>query len=186
MFDYLNVDKKFFPQIKEIEENNYSLSNFQTKDFDNSLENYYVDENGNLFIEKVEYSFIENKETPKKGKWTPPFFQEEKSRTKIPYAFTGIVNAYDYLQDINNQKNEIFVSLDFKFFDGILQGIGIVRELKVIEYDIILQRKKDIEIIRAKKENDVLYKISFYLAMKILKIINILNKLYSFLISYSK
>ena len=78
MFDTIHIYKKFLPSIKQVEDNGYSLSSLQTKDFENLLETYHVDENGKLTLDKVEYVFIENDKPKVKGKWNPPFFQEEK------------------------------------------------------------------------------------------------------------
>jgi hypothetical protein len=97
MFDTIHIHKKFLPTVEVIENNGYSLSSLQTKDFDNLLEEYHVDENGKLFLDKVEYVIIENNTPPQKGKWNPPFFQEEKSRERVFIPYTGTV-SYTHLR----------------------------------------------------------------------------------------
>ena len=78
------LDKSLFPSVPELEKRNYNPLKFQTKDLENSLLDYYIDSNKELYIDEVEYDVIPNPNSGKKG-WNPPFFMEEKSRADSEY-----------------------------------------------------------------------------------------------------
>jgi hypothetical protein len=184
MFDTMYFHKKFLPAIEPVEKNGYSLISLQTKDFENLLEEYHVDENGRLYLDKVDYILVENDVLPEKGKWNPPFFQEEKGRERIFIPHTGIVTAGIFFMDYKNEKDEIFVDIDFKFIDGILQETGKVKIIKVTPIQEVLETRRKIEERRYKKENDVLYCICNYLSRKLNRLLFKLHKIQDFLLSY--
>jgi len=184
MFDTIHIDKKFLPFIKEIQKNGYFLNSLQTKDFDNLLEDYYVDENGKLFLDKVEYIIIENPDPPQRKKWNPPFFQEEKSRERIFIPYTGIVTAGAFFMDYNNPKDEIFVDIDFKFIDGLLQSKGSVKEIRITLVEDVLENRRKLEENRFKRDNDFIYQISTKISRFISRITNKLHRFQTWLNSY--
>lgn len=184
MFDTIYIYKKFLPSIKQVEDNGYSLSSLQTKDFENLLETYHVDENGKLTLDKVEYVFIENDKPKVKGKWNPPFFQEEKSRERIFIPHTGIITAGAFFMDYNNPKDEIFVDIDFKFIDGILQSVGTIKTMTITPVEQVLERRRQIEESRNKRDKDNLYQLYRFISKVISRVTARLNRIQTWLNSY--
>lgn len=184
MFDTIHIHKKFLPSVKELKQNGYNLSSLQTKVFDNLLEDYHVGEDGLLYMDKVEYEFTLNTNTSADKKWNPPFFQEEKSRTKMQLPHTGIVTAGAFFMDYHNPKDEIFIDIDFKFIDGVLQGQGIVNRLTVTPINIVLERRREIEERRNRRDNDPLYHISKYFLYIVNRVISKLHRIQNYLLSY--
>lgn len=185
LFDTIHIHKKFLPEIPEIKESGYDveLGNFQTKSFDNFLEDYYVDESGKLSFDNTEYEFIKNKKTSKKGKWNPPFFQKEKSRNRMFSAFNGIAEVYTYLSDSVKPKNEIFVSFLLNFNNGLLEKIELSEKM-ITPLQVILDRNKKLEAIRTKRKNDKVYFICAKLISLVSKITSKLNKFENWLRKY--
>lgn len=184
MFDTIHIHDKFLPKIKELEINKYCIKSLQTKNFDNLLENYHVGEDGVLFLDKVDYELVEN-QNASKGGWNPPFFQEEKSREKIQFPYTGIVTAGMFFMDYtDNPKDEIFVDINFKFVDGVLQEVGKIKTLKVTPSQEVLERRQKIKEIKLKIENDIKYHIFKYISKFLTKIIISLNKINNYLVTY--
>lgn len=184
MFDIIHIHNKFLPKIKEMNDNGYSLSNLQTKSFDGLLEDYHVGEDGILLLDKVEYVFSENTENFEKDRWNPPFFQEEKSRTKVVHPYNGLINAGAFFMDFNNSKDEIFVSIDFKFINGVLEDVGIIKELQITPLQKLLEvRKKNIEN-KDKKQKDIKYRVFNYFSTLVNRLIYKLSKLQLCLNSY--
>ena len=184
MFDIMHIHSKFLPKIKELDSNGYAFSNLQTKDFEGLLEAYHVGEDGVLLLDKVEYVFIENTELPRKGKWNPPFFQEEKSRTKVVYPYNGTITAGAFFMDYKNPKDEIFVDIDFKFIDGVLQKVGTIKELQITPLQKVLERREQILEKRNKKEKDIKYRIFNYFSKFVNILILKLSKIQFSLTSY--
>lgn len=184
MFDTIHINKKFLPTIREIEKHGYSLNSLQTKDFDNLLEDYHVDEYGKLFLDKVEYILVENTNPTEKRKWNPLFFQEEKSRERVFVPYTGVVTAGAFLMDFNNPKDEIFIDIDFKFIDGVLQSTGSVKTMKITTVEEVLKNRRKIEERKHKTDNDLIYQISRSLNRFISIIVYKLNKVQNWLNSY--
>lgn len=184
MFDTIFINKKFLPKVEELTRNEYNLISLQTKDFENLLENYFVGEDGSLELDKVEYEMIPNLELPKKGKWNPPFFEEIKSSERIKIPFTGIIRAATFFTSYTNPKDEIFLDIDFKFIDGIIQGVGVIKTLQITTADIVVERRRLAEEYRNKRDNDMKYRISKFCARKISIVLAYLNKLNNWLYSY--
>lgn len=185
MFDNIFINKKFIPEIPEIQKLGYTIFELQTKDFDNLMDRYDVDENGKLTLEKVEYDVVENIIKPEKDKWCPPFHLEEKNKTITDFPYTGIVDACAYLCDRANNKDEVFVDLKFKFIDGILQSVGLVDNLTITSFETILDNNKKFEELYNKRNNDAIYCLFRYLTKIIYKVIHNLSKLNSWLCSYN-
>jgi len=184
MFDTIYVNNKLLPVINELLKNNYSLSALQTKDFECSLLEYHVDENGTLTLDDVEYIFTENKESSKKGKWRPPFFQEEKSRKRVFVPYTGIVIAGAFFMNYIDYKDEIFVDIEFKFVDGVLQGIGKIHNMTITPASEVLERRKIQEERKIKRDNDFICQVSLKLSSYISKVISILKRVQYWLYSH--
>lgn len=184
MFDIIHIHKKFLPKIKELDDNGYALSNLQTKSFDGLLEDYHVGEDGILLLDKVEYVFLENTEAPEKGRWNPPFFQEEKSRTKVVHSYNGLITAGAFFMDFNNSKDEIFVNIDFEFMNGVLKNVGTITELQITPLQEILERRKKIIENRDKKQKDIKYRVFNYFSNFVNRLIFKLSKIQTCLNSY--
>jgi len=184
MFDTIHIHGNFLPKVKELDYNGYKLNNLQTKSFDGLLEEYYVGEDGVLLLDKVDYVLLENTEYQKKTKCSPPFFQEEKSRIKVVYPYTGIITAGAFFMNYHNSKDEIFIDIDFNFVNGTVKDIGIIKKLEITPYEKILEKRKQIEEKRRKKDSDIKYQVFKYLSRFINKILLKLSKIQFCLNSY--
>jgi hypothetical protein len=184
MFDNLYINKNFLPSIPIMELNGYEIKELQTKDFDNLLENYFVDENGSLVLEKVDYEIIVNEEPPQKGKWTPPFFQEEIGRSTVNFPFTGIVNGVGCYLDSLDTKDKIYLDLKFKFINGILQGVGVVDKIDVTPIKEVLECKQFWKEFHNKRKKDPIFQILRKASILIHRIIYRLQKLNNWINSY--
>jgi hypothetical protein len=71
MFDSISIHESLLPSLPELEKRNLNPLKFQTKNLDNSLSEFYIESNGELFVDEVEYDIIENKNLEKTG-WNPP------------------------------------------------------------------------------------------------------------------
>lgn len=83
---------------------------WQTKDFDCTLSNFYIEE-GKLFLEHVETKWVEE-DGPFGG------FLEPISKEKQLYNKTCSIQAYDLL---DSEEVDIWIEIQFVFIDGILQ-----------------------------------------------------------------
>ena len=186
MFDNIHINEIFIPKIQELIDNDYKIKVLQTKSLDCLLEDYYIDENGKFFVDKVEYDVIVNMESEKKFKW-PPFYTEEKNRERKFVSHTGLIDAYEYFSknDINGypEKNSVSVKLTFKLIDGIVKDTKI-SEIKVYKKEELLNQKLEREKFCALRESDPFYHISRYLFRCLNRIINFLNKIQNKLINY--
>jgi len=89
---------------------------WQTKDFDCTLSNFYIEE-GKLFEERVESRWVEA---------SGPFggFLEPISKEKIPYNRTCTIKAYDY---VDSKPVDVWIEMYFVFIDGVLQKTSLVK-----------------------------------------------------------
>lgn len=83
---------------------------WQTKDFDCTLSNFYIEE-GKLFLEHVERKWVEE-DGPFGG------FLKPISKEKQLYNKTCSIQAYELL---NSEEVDIWIEIQFVFIDGILQ-----------------------------------------------------------------
>jgi hypothetical protein len=183
MYDTVIVNKKFLPNILELKKHNYVIETLQTKCLANLLETYIIDENGLLHHDDVEFDFVENKNF-KKGGWNPPFFLEEKSRNTVFLPYTGTIEAYEYFSDFKQEKDSVWISLTFKFVDGILQGLPLLSELKVDNIENIKKRNLEHNLIMQKRKKDPVYKLTRFLWRMLSIVITKLCKVQGLLMKY--
>ena len=102
---------------------------FQTKDFESLLDNYILNEEGELFHIKKEYKWKTDEDSLLRG-----YLDVVKEET-VPYNFHGVVNFYCYTtvnEDSTSDKAQD-VSLEYlaKFTNGKLENI------ELFSYEII-------------------------------------------------
>jgi hypothetical protein len=98
-------------------------SEFQTKDFDNVLDLYILNENGDLLCRKREYEWKDDDSAFLKG------YMEVVKEEIVPYNYHGVVNFYCYETVRNKDGNKATdISIDYlaKFTNGKLENIEIL------------------------------------------------------------
>lgn len=147
---------------------------FQTKDLDNRLQEYYIDENNTLFIYKSTY--------------------EENGYTKeaklVPVDVTHTINMYDYIAD-NNSDYDYFIEYNVVIIKGKIDSATLVN----FKPENNLKRKTDEKIfwdnIKLKKKlhrtkryrfiyiplSNLIFKFSNGVGKLIQKIVTILNRI---------
>jgi hypothetical protein len=183
MFDYLDIDEKFIPTLPELEDRGYKCSSFQTKDLDNALINYYIDCNGQLSYDDVEYDVIDNPNKDKRG-WNPPFFLEERTRTRLISNYTGIINAVEFFNDSKEDSDNIWLKLEYTFVEGKIYKPVTVKDLIITSNKTAKENRIKWELIHEKRKRDPLFQISRYVSDVLSKIISKLTKFRSYVSAY--
>lgn len=97
---------------------------FQTKDFENLLELYILNEDGDLLYRKREYKWTDDDSAFLKG------YMDIIKEEIVPYNFHGVVNFYCYetVHEEEDNKKATDVSIDYlaKFSNGKLESIEIL------------------------------------------------------------
>jgi hypothetical protein len=102
---------------------------FQTKDLENLLDNYILNEDGELLWIKKEYKWVDDEDAFLKG------YMEKISEEIVPFHFHGILNFYCYetvyeSDEVSFDKEEKAkdISIDYlaKFTNGKLDFIEIL------------------------------------------------------------
>jgi hypothetical protein len=148
MFDSIKVKAKL-PLNDELKSYNLNWEEieFQTKDLENCLLEYILDENGFLFEEVIEREYVEySKEERKKDKniktWN--LFKEVKeiSRTTKKLDYHGVLNFYCY--EKINDKEQICVDFEAFFIYGKIDKILLKSFEKhpVKSYDDWIEKQK--------------------------------------------
>jgi len=123
---------------------------FQTKDLDNLLDNYTINEKGELILHAVEYKFVPEEERLYYGKpeWDKNFLFQLCGAYKAVSTedkfidFTGTINFYSNLSNenlyfinfnertVNDKPVDSYSWIEFsaKFENGVVQ------EIKLVEY----------------------------------------------------
>jgi hypothetical protein len=121
MFDSIKVKAKL-PLTDELKGYNLNWEEieFQTKDLDNCLSEYILDENGFLFEEVVEREYVEYSKEERKGEKVKPWniFKDVKeiSRTTKKIDYHGVLTFY-CVEKIN-EKEQIWVDFEAFFIYG--------------------------------------------------------------------
>lgn len=121
----------------------YSLE-FQTKDFDNTMSEYILDESGKLLYNKCEYEWVDDDDAFLKG--TLKLISEEI----VPHPYHGVVNFYFYETVYGpGEDQSVDVTVDYlaKFSDGYLVDI------EVLNYEITDSSDRQIAIREMIKES---------------------------------
>lgn len=100
--------------------------NFQTKDLDNLLTDFIIDESGNLLELQVKREWVDDDSAFLKG-----YFKAIDEKI-VPFKYHGIIRFYTYETIKTSDISGYDVSLDYqaKFNDGVLV------DLELIDYEI--------------------------------------------------
>jgi hypothetical protein len=159
MFDYFRV-KKEIPIPEELKPLNIDWKNleFQTKDLENCLLEYFIGEDSFLYEVEVDREYIPFTEEEKKNQdyraWSPWKDVVEKSRTNKKVNFHGKIKFYTY--ETFSEDEDFFIDYDAYFIYGKLDKI------ELLKFEKIPSRKKNYEnFIKEleEKENRLLKKI---------------------------
>jgi hypothetical protein len=97
---------------------------FQTKDFENTLELYILNEDGDLLYRKRQYRWVDDDSAFLKG------YMDVTKEEIVPYDFHGVVNFYCYetVRDEQDGKKATDILIDYlaKFTNGKLENIQIL------------------------------------------------------------
>jgi hypothetical protein len=106
--------------IKDIDFKIIQDAEFQTKDFDSSLNVYTITKEGKLFLKKAEYKWVDDDNSFLKG------YLDEVSSSQEDTNFHGEFNFYCF-EYIQKDNKEINVCIDYiaKFTNGHLDNIRI-------------------------------------------------------------
>lgn len=142
MFDYLKV-KKPVPLPEEVKPLNIDWKNieFQTKDLENCLIEYFIGEDDFLYETQIEHEYVPYTEEEKKDKnhraWSPWKNVIEKSRTDVKVDFHGKIGFYTY--ETLNEEQDFSLDYEAYFIYGKLDKL----ELK--KFEKFPSRKKEQE-----------------------------------------
>jgi len=135
MFDYVKCDYPL-PDIEVAEKWNIDLKSvsFQTKDMDNCLEEYIIKNDGELYIVKNEYKWVDDDNSFLKG------YCEVVSSEEVKAEYHGMMNFYHYEHDLTKDDKHFTLSIDFlaKFVDNKLVDLKVleVEEKDITEYKL--------------------------------------------------
>ena len=172
MFDDLLIHKSLIDEaIKDTDlsfEDKDGYYYFQTKDLDNLLNCYYLQEDGNLVLKEQEYEFIEdNNNEPKSifnlGYKNVPIGEPEYIKKDI----SNYVSFHEYYE---TDKESLFVEFNMHIKNGKLDG-GI---------NIVSIERKDLKEIqeKQKKHSEMVDKLTSTWEWKVANVLN--NYLYLF------
>lgn len=108
LYDNIKIPKKFLPpEVAKIEGLN---CNFQTKDFENALLDYFINDDGFLKLDKVvETKWIEDSSSFFKG------YREIVKRETVDVAFFGEIDCCDCAHSKDESGVDYFVDLRLRF-----------------------------------------------------------------------
>jgi hypothetical protein len=108
LYDNIKIPKKFLPpEVAEIEG---LPCNFQTKDFENALLDYFINDDGFLKLDKVvETKWIEDSSSFFKG------YREIVKRETVDVAFFGEIDCCDCAHSKDESGVDYFVDLRLRF-----------------------------------------------------------------------
>lgn len=140
MFDYFRV-KKEIPIPEELKPLNIDWKNteFQTKDLENCLLEYFIGEDGCLYEVNIEREYVPYSEEEKNSKqhkgWNIWKDVVEKSRENVKLDFHGKIRFYTY--ETLNENEDFSIDYEAYFIYGKLDKI----EMK--SFEKFPSRKKD-------------------------------------------
>lgn len=154
--------------LKDIDFKLVQEAEFQTKDFDSSLDWYKITKDGRLLIKKAEYKWIDDDNSFLKG------YLDEVSSVLENVDFHGelLFYCFEYIQ---KDDKEYSVSVDYiaKFTDGVLSKI----QIKNAEIEETTERKEKLkQLIQQQKEINERWYNKYFLRSKIAR--KVRNKLY--------
>jgi len=152
MFDEIKVSVEL-PLNDELKKHsiNWSEINFQTKDLDNCLSQYFITETGDLVEEIVEREYIPFSEEERKSKEVRPWniWKEviEKDRYTKKIDYHGKITFYSSID--SSDTEETWMDFDAYFIYGKLDKILLVEvkttEKHSISFDRLMKEQKEKE-----------------------------------------
>jgi len=123
MFDYVKCEYPL-PKTKEVEDWNIDLLDvqFQTKDLENSLTEYLIKENGELYYFKNEYKWVDDDNSFLKG------YLDVVSTEELKADFHGKIAFYHYDESLKKDGKNYCISLEYeaKFNDNIISDVKLI------------------------------------------------------------
>lgn len=178
MFDYLTVNKNFLPSVKEMEDRGYVFRDFQTKDLENCLFEFYVDENGRLWRTIVRYACDEF------GSATlVPGESRILSKSIEKYDFTGDVVFYDHFS--SEEKDHLGIDLKLTFVDGVAKDVAKVIDVQITDIEEIKRKNDSFKKLEEKRGNDPLYNFLMFFSDKSYRVSRFFNKCSKFFSDFS-
>ena len=115
----------------ELKDFNFNNTSFQTKDLENSLDNYEIREDGSLWIRRTESEYLEG---DKKAKSLMGRFGHMKLIKEWwePTKFTGVIEFYNSIGfdcefDRDSCENDYWVEYISTFVDGQITTVGLLK-----------------------------------------------------------
>lgn len=135
LYDNIKIPKKFLPpEVAEIEGLN---CNFQTKDFENALLDYFINDDGFLKLDKVvETKWIEDSSSFLKG------YYEIVKRETVDVPFFGEIDCCDCAYAADESGFDYFVDLRLRFDLGWLVSCTLLNIEKIPAKKRFDDRKK--------------------------------------------
>jgi hypothetical protein len=190
MFDYIRCDYPI-PVSKEMLEWDLDMQNmeYQTKDLDNFMEEYFINPEGELYYTHHEREWVDDDDAFLKG-----YFKIVKSEVR-PANYHGTMEFYCY-EDLGPKDGKHYsISADYeaKFTDNKLVHIELIEQRieDTTEYVLMCEEKdREYEIKKSKWYNKYFFYTTPYrkFARSIIKmsskLSNLTSKLNSFLIRH--
>lgn len=160
MFDIVNC-KYPLESPEELKDWNIDTKNieFQTKDFENLMETYIIQENGDLWKKHEEYKWVDDDNAFLKG------YMNVVSSEDKPHPYHGILEFYCY-EDLEekNGKHYVYSALyNAKFNDGKLVEMKSI-DLKV--EDVTEHKKRMDDFFQKEKEKRNRFINKYFLCTK--------------------
>lgn len=123
MFDYVKCQYPL-PEVKELNDWDIDIQKieYQTKDMNNALNHYFINENGELWYKDQKYKWVESDDSFLKG------HLELQSSEDKPANYHGILNFYCY-EDIGEKDGKFYVytsEYKAKFSDNVLVDLVVI------------------------------------------------------------
>lgn len=133
MFDYIECEMDLPRAGDRIPHFRYDHQ-FQTKDLVNALIEYKIDKEGVLYYKKIEYEKRELTDEEQKDKdgggfWHPMWNLEPISEEWVKEDFTGYINFYDFIQNID-PEHDAWVEYKAHIVNGEVEGVVLLEEFK--------------------------------------------------------
>jgi len=165
---------------------------FQTKDLENLLDLYYLNEDGHLFWCKRKYEWKDDDSSFLKG------YMDIVSEETVPQDFHGILNFYCYetVYSSEDRNSGIDISIDYlaKFTNGKVENIEVLSYEITDATERLVRLKETFDGFEEKRKlwyNKYIFHTKFWRFVKnkiILAPVNLLrksiDKLYWFLVRY--
>ncbi len=124
MFDYIKCEYPL-PSLKEAEELNINLKDvcFQTKDFENLMDEYVIKDDGKLYHIEKKYKWADDDGSFLKG------YMEEIDSKEVRIKHHGVIRFYHFETDLEKDGKyySFCVDFDVKFNDGNLVSLDVAK-----------------------------------------------------------